>query len=173
MIGNYERIKFDLEFQIINNNKAYPSYIDIYIDELNTVRRSTRRRWREVLHRHHKYSDFLVHDTQNISFFHDCSFKNENRLGCRFKIVDTLNILDNIVCTNIQIHLAQVKIDEINVTQIISPKCYNILELSDNSLSLQEKIYETTHFSRSTTWYLDFTSPFYLYVMNLVGGNKQ
>lgn len=153
MTGNNERIKFDLEFQILNNNKENPPCIEIYVDE------------------HNKYSDFLIHDTQNISFFHDCSFDTAHRLCCQFKIIDTINISDKIVCTNTQVHLAQVKIDEININQIINSKCYSKLESASNITELPELIYGTTHFGRSVSWYLDFTSPFYLYIMNCVGGN--
>lgn len=121
-----------------------------------------------------KYSDFIS-GQQTITFDHTLDFGNH-----QLKIVRGNKTDDQ--CINGQdqkLNLLSVAIDGVNIRNIIwhyswyepkYPQPWALLQ-QKQGIQLESKIFGETTFGHNGTWYLNFTSPFYRYIMDWMDGN--
>lgn len=147
-----ETIQFEFTFELTNYRQEYLPYIKIFVDE------------------EEKYSHEINKDITYVKFDHTCAFGMPHRLKFDRSGTDPSG--------HQMLVLQQLKIDGINIQNIVWSRSVTIPEYPEPwaseqkaaNIVLPEELYGTTHFGHNCTWYLDFTSPFYIYIMKWMGG---
>lgn len=130
-----------------------------------------------------KFNDIVPNGTKIITFFHTCDFATPHRL----KLVrtgktnqETKKNLDGSFLTQM-LTVTKVKIDGIDVRDIVWSNSVTIPEYPEPWASLQKKlghmleeqILGGTELGHNCVWYLDFTSPFYKFIIKWMNGGME
>lgn len=125
------------------------------------------------------FNDVVPHGEHIIQFMHTCEFNNPHRLT----LIRTGKNHDQCVTNSDGTRLDQIltltklKVDGIDIRNIVWSKSINIADYPEPWASeqraagnmLEEEAIGVTMFGHNGTWYLDFTSPFYIFVMRWMG----
>lgn len=158
-IPNEETISFEFFFQADYWDK--PPMVNITVDDVE------------------KYYGEITKEKNYIKFFHTCSFDKEHNLCLeRYnKSDDQVKVLDNEKLDQI-LKLEKLIIDGVNVRNIVYS--YSVTnhhypevwaaEQQANGHFLDQNVVGNTIFAHNCTWNLNFTSPFYRFIMRWMGG---
>lgn len=155
-----EKITFEL--YLLSDYWNKPPYIKVTVDDISY------------------FNGPIVDKSHVIKFTHTCEFNKSHRLTIiRSGKDDSQCIIDTNGTKKDQILiLDKVKIDGIDIRNIILSQSVNIADYPEPWASEQRaagNILETeaigvTTFGHNGTWYLDFTSPFFIFIMRWMGG---
>lgn len=129
------------------------------------------------------FNDTIPKGSQVIRFTHTCDFNKPHRLtltrsgkdDTQCKTLPNGHQLDQILT------LEKLKVDGIDIRNIVWSQSINIAEYPEPWASeqraagniLEEEAIGVTTFGHNGTWYLDFTSPFYIFIMSWMGGGPK
>lgn len=137
-----------------------------------------------LLDDHEKFNGVIEKGEKIVSFHHTCSFLSPHRLTLvRYGKTNNDTIKDPMdpehsYVTQMLI-LKKLKIDGIDIRDIVWVKSITEPQYPEPWASnqkamgnvLEEKIIGCTEFGHNCKWYLDFTSPFYYFIMKWMNGN--
>ena len=126
------------------------------------------------------FNSAITKGPQIIKFTHNCDFNKSHRLTL------TRTGKDDSQCTTLPngrqldqtLMLEKLKIDGIDIRNIVWSQSINIADYPEPWASeqraagniLEQEAIGVTTFGHNGTWYLDFTSPFYIFIMRGYGG---
>lgn len=158
-----ESIKFEFFFK--SDYWDLPPKIDILVD--NQI----------------KFSGKIVDDHDHIKFTHDLDFNKSHCIKIKRynKLPNQCVLLNDGTFKDQLLTLEKVIIDDINIKNIIQAYSYNEPIYPEPWATLQRKqgiVLETrviaeTVFGHNGTWTLNFTSPFYEFVMDWMNGELE
>lgn len=116
-----------------------------------------------------------------IKFTHTCAFGSPHRLTLDRQGKTDSEVLKNSDGTIVAeqfLTIEKIKIDGVDIKNIIWTYSINIPEYPEPWASeyvtagniLEKEVIGATKFGHNGIWYLDFTSPFYIYIMQWMGG---
>lgn len=118
-----------------------------------------------------------------VKFTHTCAFDRPHRLTLdrQGKTDDEIRIEPDGTRAEQWLTIEKVKIDGVDIRNIVWSYSVNIPEYPEPWASdqiaagnqLNNKVIGDTKFGHNGVWYLDFTSPFYIYIMQWMGGGIQ
>lgn len=96
------------------------------------------------------------------------------------KTDDQVRILNGVVVDDQTLIIDKVVVDGVDIRNIVFSKSYTeplypepwATEQKSNGIILEKYILGNTHFGHNAIWYLEFFNPFYLYIMDWMGGGK-
>ena len=147
-----ENIKFEISFESQFHN--IPPKAEIYIDN--------------VL----KWSGSIDSKSKTIEFYHTLKFSVEHQLSIRrYNKYPQLDKQDQLLT------LTKLKIDGVDIRNIVWSQSWNEPEYPEpwasqqrsRGIELEEKVIAETCWGHNGTWRLNFTSPFYKFIMNWMG----
>lgn len=126
------------------------------------------------------FNNIVPKGSHIVKFRHTCDFNTPHRLALtragkddsQCKTLPNGQQLDQILT------LEKLKIDGIDIRNIVWSRSINVAEYPEPWASeqraagnlLEKEAIGVTTFGHNGTWYLDFTSPFYIFIMNWMGG---
>jgi hypothetical protein len=120
---------------------------------------------------------------QIIKFTHTCDFDKSHRLSLTRSGKDDSQcvMLPNGRQLDQKLILEKLKIDSIDIRNIVWSQSINIADYPEPWASeqraagniLEEEAIGVTTFGHNGTWKLDFTSPFYIFIMRWMGGGPE
>jgi hypothetical protein len=126
------------------------------------------------------FNSVVTNGSQIVKFTHTCDFNNPHRLtivrsgkdDSQCKTLSNGRLLDQILT------LEKLKVDGVDIRNIVWSQSINIAEYPEPWASeqvaagnlLEKEAIGVTTFGHNGTWYLDFTSPFYIFIMSWMGG---
>jgi hypothetical protein len=129
------------------------------------------------------FNEAVPKGTYIVKFTHVCDFDKPHRLtltrsgkdDSQCKTLANGRQLDQILT------LEKLKVDGINIRNIVWSQSINIAEYPEPWATeqraagnlLEDEAIGVTTFGHNGTWYLDFTSPFYVFIMNWMGGGPK
>lgn len=129
------------------------------------------------------FDDVVSKGLHVVKFAHTCDFNRPHRLtltrsgknDSQCKTLPNGHQLDQILT------LEKLKIDGIDIRNIVWTQSINIADYPEPWASeqratgnvLEEEAIGVTTFGHNGTWYLDFTSPFYIFIMRWMGGGPE
>ena len=118
-----------------------------------------------------------------VKFTHTCAFDRPHRLTLdrQGKTDDEIRIEPDGTRAEQYLTIEKIKIDGVDIRNIIWTYSVNVPEYPEPWASeyvtagniLEKEVIGTTKFGHNGIWYLDFTSPFYIYIMQWMGGGIQ
>ena len=118
-----------------------------------------------------------------VKFTHTCAFDRPHRLTLdrQGKTDDEIRIDPDGTRAEQYLTIEKIKIDGVDIRNIIWTYSVNVPEYPEPWASeyvtagniLEKEVIGTTKFGHNGVWYLDFTSPFYIYIMQWMGGGIQ
>lgn len=129
------------------------------------------------------FNNAILKGPQIIKFKHTCEFNKPHRLTL------TRTGKDDSQCATLPngrqldqtLVLEKLKVDGIDIRNIVWSQSINIADYPEPWASeqraagniLEEEAIGVTTFGHNGTWYLDFTSPFYIFIMRWMGGGPE
>lgn len=117
--------------------------------------------------------DNLIDNTCMIRFNHTLYFNQSHQLRIERYNKEKSRPINDVHQTLI---LEKIVIDGIDIQNIIYSRSYNEpiypKHWAEQNLNLEKIVIAETHFGFNGTWRLNFTCPFYLFVMGCVAGRK-
>jgi hypothetical protein len=160
---NTETINF--EFHLLSEYWNQPPQAKIAVDDIEY------------------FNDVVPKGSHVVKFTHTCDFEKPHQLtltrsgknDSQCKTLSNGKKLDQILT------LEKLKIDGVDIRNIVWSQSINIAEYPEPWATEQraagntpeEKAIGVTTFGHNGTWYLDFTSPFYIFIMRWMGGGPE
>ena len=160
---NSETIEFELHLSAESWNK--PPQAKISVDDVEY------------------FNDVVSKGSHIVKFTHTCDFDKPHRLtlirsgkdDSQCKMLPNGRKLDQILT------LTKLKVDGIDIRNIVWSKSINIADYPEPWATeqraagnmLEQQAIGVTVFGHNGTWYLDFTSPFYIFIMRWMGGGPE
>ena len=115
-----------------------------------------------------------------VKFTHTCEFDQPHRLTLdrQGKTDSEVQVNSDGTRSEQYLTIEKIKIDGVDIRNIIWTYSVNVpeyplvwaAEQNDAGILLEKEIIGATKFGHDGTWHLDFTSPFYIYIMRWMGG---
>jgi hypothetical protein len=129
------------------------------------------------------FNDLVPKGTYIVKFIHTCDFNKPHRLTLTRTGKDDsqCKTLPNGKKLDQNLTLAKLKVDGIDIQNIVWSQSINIANYPEPWATeqraagniLEDKAIGVTTFGHNGTWYLDFTSPFYVFIMKWMGGGPK